>query len=353
MRWLVERDSPLRVLPHFEPSYLWWLLRFAASCSSAAAEAGLRSTLALNAQTSALFEGLQREAPELEINHRGVLVVYRRLRSFADARKKFGHLPGVEILSRQEALALEPLVRRSACAGAMRYAAERHVRPDLLIAALVGCLKRLGVEVRPRTQCLELIHDGCHVVAVRTADGDIDASICVLAAGANSSALARRVGVRLPVEAGRGYSFDVARDQLPLRGPVYLYDARLALTPFNDTTRVAGMMELGARTATVRPRAIASMHRAGATSFEAWPTDALEEAWAGLRPMTPDGLPVIGLAHPFDNLYIAGGHGMLGLTLSLRTGEAIAEGIVSGSVDPAVQPFTPTRFANRRHRPPA
>ena len=124
-----------------------------------------------------------------------------------------------------------------------------------------------------------------------------------------------------------------------------LTDDRLTLTPFADVTRVGGMMELGARTARVRARAIETMDSVGAAAFQSWP-GASSGAWAGLRPMTPDGLPLVGRVEGFDNLYVAGGHGMLGVTLCLRTGTAIRAAL-AGDVDLGLGPFSPARFRGR------
>src|SRR6185436_15497671 len=101
---------------------------------------------------------------------------------------------------------------------------------------------------------------------------------------------------------------------LPVRAPIHVHEGRIAVTPFRDFTRVVGLMELGARDAKVRPAAIETMKRVGETTFRSWPAKLPDAAWAGLRPMTPDGLPVIGPVG--ENVYVAGGHGMLGVTLS-------------------------------------
>ena len=354
LRWLVQRDSPLHLVPRIDSSYLRWLAAFLLSCNRRTAAAGLRATLALNAGSAELFDALERDGLEFEMECLGVLVVYRRRQDFelARARLEGGDERGTRarILSGDEALAAEPLLRSDACVGAIHYHADRHVRPEKLVEALVQRLERMGIEMRTQSPCIGVIRDGRRIVGVRTPTEIIRARTYVFAAGAAMSEVARHAGVRLPVEGGRGYSFDVARDELPVRTPVYVYDARLALTPFREHTRVVGMMELGARDATVRRRAIETMNRLGADCFRSWPATDTRDAWAGLRPMTPDGLPVIGGVEGIQNLYFAGGHGMLGVTLSLRTGEAIAEYLQhDGAIDPRLRPFAPSRLARTAH----
>jgi D-amino-acid dehydrogenase len=345
LRWLCKRNSPLRLVPSLNRDYVRWLCRFVVSCSEDSAAAGLHATVALNADTPRLFDALEDEGLEFEMDRRGILIVFRSRRSFESARVRLTRNGGAgRALSREAALEIEPLLQSSACAGAIRYEDERQVRPDKLVGALVARLERMAVEVRTGSTCTGIIRDEQEVLGLRTSDGIVRGREYVLASGTGLSQLAKGAGVRIPLQAGRGYSFDVRRDELPLRSPVYLYESRLTLTPFRDFTRVVGMMELGARIASVRPRAIEAMHRVGAASFRVWPRTAPRDAWAGLRPMTPDGLPLIGPVEGLSNLYIAGGHGMLGVTLSLATGNAIVECIGGQRTGINLHPFDPGRF---------
>lgn len=350
--WLIQRDSPLRLTANPSWDYLRWLGSFLSSCSREASAAGLDATLALNAETQQLFDDLRRDGLEFEMHQRGLLVVYGSRRAFELACKQLGKSaesdPALRVLSGTEALEMEPLLRSEACAGAIRYEAERQIRPDTLVNALVGKLGRMGVEIRSGCSCEEIIRDGAAITGIRIPDETISAQSYVLAAGTGIGALAKKVGVRIPLESGRGYSFDLPRDEFPLQVPLYLHDARLTLTPFRDFTRVVGMMELGARRATVRGGAIETMNRLGAAVFQHWPSECGRSAWAGLRPMTPDGLPVIGGVSGIPNLFIAGGHGMLGVTLSLRTGDALAACVRGDGEDPLLRPFSPNRFTRRR-----
>lgn len=345
LRWLVRRHSPLRVLPRLDADYAAWLYRFIRSCSAKTATEGLRATLALNERTSGLFEAFERVGGSVELTHAGVLIVFRDRRKLGSALAKSNQNGDVQILSSDETLEAEPLLR-GPVAGAIRHHAEHHLRPELLVDALTRSLEERGVEVRSGCAVLEMLREGRSIAGVETERGIVSAETYVLAPGASMRTLARSAGVHVPIEGGRGYSFDFPRDRLPIRSPVYLYDDRVALTPFRESTRVVGLMELGATTRAVRRGALETIHRAGEASFRAWARAAAAGAWSGLRPMTPDGLPLIGKAPGVDNLYLAGGHGMLGVTLSLRTGEAIAELVCAETPhDPALVPFAPDRFS--------
>jgi D-amino-acid dehydrogenase len=343
LRWLLHRDSPLRLIPRLDPQYARWLVRFVRSCSDSAAASGLEATRAFNAATALLFDELAREAVGFEMETSDLLIVYRKRRGFLRASRSAWLNPASRILSQEEARREEPLL--ADCAGAISYAQERYVRPEALINALVSRLIELGVEFRYGTPCVGLARSGSRITHVETNSETLATRVVVLATGADTRQVGKQVGLKIPIEAGRGYSIDVSRQDLPIRTPVYLYDERIALTPFREITRISGFMELGASTAEIRDAALATMAKICADVFTSWPHPPIDRCWAGLRPMTPDGLPIIGRVPNTDNLYLATGHAMLGVTLSLRTGVAIAEHIRTNHDDPLLVPFLPGRFS--------
>jgi D-amino-acid dehydrogenase len=174
----------------------------------------------------------------------------------------------------------------------------------------------------------------------------------VLAAGVWTAALAADLGVRVPIRPGKGYSIDYAPAPFGLRTSLTLEDAHVAVTPLNGFIRVAGTMEFSGLGDSVNPTRVAALERAAAEGFRDWdPTAPHRPAWAGLRPMTPDGLPVIGPLADGLNAWIASGHAMLGLTLAPTTAREIRE-LVRGDRAPdprtAVDRFV-RRSGRRRH----
>ncbi|WP_405846515.1 NAD(P)/FAD-dependent oxidoreductase [Streptomyces sp. NBC_01518] len=135
---------------------------------------------------------------------------------------------------------------------------------------------------------------------------------------------------------------------MPLRTPLTLEDARVAVTPLNGFLRLAGTMEFGGLEENISPRRIAAIKQAAAGSLTGWDNPPGEASpWAGLRPMTPDGLPIIGRLDPLPNVYVASGHGMLGLTLAPATAESITEAITARSLPSVAEAVSPRRFARR------
>jgi D-amino-acid dehydrogenase len=173
----------------------------------------------------------------------------------------------------------------------------------------------------------------------------------LIAAGAVTGRLVRKLGFALPLQAGRGYSFDVAIEGLRLGTPLYFHRERVGLTPLGRRVRTVGTMELGGFDEVVRSRRLQPM----INCIRRWFPDHSVEmvpntAWAGLRPMTPDGLPALGCVPGWSNAFVATGHSMLGMTLGPSSGEAMADLISSGVAPETIKPFDPVRFGRTASR---
>ena len=170
----------------------------------------------------------------------------------------------------------------------------------------------------------------------------------MLAAGTWSRALAREVGVNVPLEAAKGYHVEVATDALEGGIPVYMEEARVIATPLAGRLRLAGTLDLSGLDLRVDPARVAALARAADRMLTLPRGARTVRVWRGLRPCTPDGLPVIGRAPGVENLVLATGHAMLGITLAPVTGEIVA-GLVCGEAPThALEPLRPERFT--RHR---
>jgi D-amino-acid dehydrogenase len=163
----------------------------------------------------------------------------------------------------------------------------------------------------------------------------------VLASGAWLGALARRFGVRTIVYSGRGYSFSIATSCTP-HGPVYFPAARVACTPIRDELRIAGTMEFRAPGARLDPRRVRAIMQAVRPLLRDVDLDDRVQEWVGPRPCTPDGLPLIGATRS-PRVFVAGGHGMWGITLGPVTGRLLARRIATGELVAQLQPFDPLR----------
>ena len=149
----------------------------------------------------------------------------------------------------------------------------------------------------------------------------------------------------MPVQPGKGYSLDYLPSPVEVRHPLHIHDSRHVLTPLNGMTRVAGTMEFSGINEVIRPERVEAIVRATAETVRDWPTDLSRPiANTGLRPMSSDGLPILGLLKGYKNLAIATGHGMLGLTLGPASTTAVADLLTTGAAPEVLKPFDPARF---------
>ncbi len=350
LRWMLRPDSPLHVRPRADPGFARWLLAFWRRCNARDHRAGLAATAALNLPTMTLFDALRADGVAFEEHRTGLAVVYR---DRADLERDYAGLAPLRsfgygtppLLDGDAMRDLEPALG-AAVVGGYLFPQERHVRPDTLVAGLAARLRAGGVDLRPGTVATGVEHHRGRATAVPTTTGRLAADAVVVCAGAWTPAVLRSTGARLPIEAGKGYALDYAPP--PAHAPrraLYLHEARVAVTPFAGAVRLAGTMELSGLHDRIAPRRVAAIARAGAAYLRGWPVDHAGAAvWTGSRPMTPDGLPVIGLLSDFTNLAVASGHAMLGVTLAPATGEAVADLLLTGRAPAVIQPFDPGRF---------
>lgn len=348
LRWIVNRDSPLRVVPWADRGLLPWLWRFSRFCTEPAHRAGLRAIARLSHGTMAYFDELRADGVEFEMQHSGLLFAFSSAQSLEhgwsqfSAQHEFGYAVPV-VLDAREIRSLEPALT-DAVIGGFLVDGERLVRPEALVAGLVKRLLDLGVSLESGVEVRALRRDCSRITHAVTNGGRVAGDQFLLAAGSWSGALGRSAGLSLPIQAGKGYSITVHEPSVRLRYPLYLGDARVVLSPFTNTLRVAGTLELSGLNTQVTRSHIESIKRVADRHVAGWRVGASEDLWAGLRPLAPDGLPVIGRAPHFSNLFVATGHGMLGVTLAPTTAVHIADVMCTGCDDATLAPFDPQRF---------
>jgi D-amino-acid dehydrogenase len=191
-------------------------------------------------------------------------------------------------------------------------------------------LQEQGVEIHTHTEVQGFSRAGDTLTGVKTDRGPFPADEVVLASGAWSPLLARELGLKLSLQAGKGYRIDIHRPT-PVTLPAILMEAKVAVTPMEGFTRLAGTMEFSGINQEIRKNRVAAIARLAEKYYEDFEVQPREEekAACGLRPVTPDGLPYIGRISHWKNLSLATGHAMMGWSLGPVTGKLISE-IISG-----------------------
>lgn len=251
-----------------------------------------------------------------------------------------GQEVGFEVLTGDEVRAAEPTFSDRIGAG-IRLLGQRYVHPGEFVASLADSVRARGGTIHEGARVTGITDEAKGVRLALHQDGTRSFDSVVVATGTWLDALVRPFGVRMHVQAGRGYSFSVPIDHEP-KGPVYLPTQRVACTPLGDRLRVAGMMEFRKPEAVLDPRRIEAIVDATRPYVTGVDLDDRQDEWVGSRPCTSDGLPLIG-ATSSRRVHVAGGHGMWGMTLGPATGRLLAQSIVTGRPAPELTPFDPLR----------
>lgn len=344
---LMSADSPLYFRPGYLPQLLPWLGRFWTYCNSRDFERGTAALAALSRRTFELVDGMADDGIEFELYKLGMVCATATER---EARKVLQSLEGMrthgftlpqEVIVGDDLHALEPALTPRVQAG-FHLAEHWHVRPVTMTLGIARRLRQLGVEIREDARVEGFDTAGGAVRAARTGAEEFAADAFVLAAGSWTTLLARKLGVEIPMEPGKGYSFLVKPKVMPRHGILFA-DIHVGASPLGDRLKLSGTMEFSGYNLDIdRPR-LENVFRLARDYIELDEPD-YEEPWAGLRPMTVDGLPILDWAPAYRNAYLATGYSMLGMTLSQPAGEAMAEMVATGVRPALFEPFRSDRF---------
>ena len=348
LRWMLDSTSPFYIAPRPSGALLRWLWLYRAAATSARARAAATVLRALHTASADLHDELARDGGERWLYRRdGVVQAYEERATMEEAEKdaETQRVMGVraDVLSPADVRASFPGLRGE-LAGALFFPDDGHMDPALFTRAVADKAAAAGAEVRRGVEAIALEPAGAGAVKVVTTRGDFIADQVVLAAGAWTPALTKGLGLALPIEPAKGYSVDVARPADFPELPLYLGDAHCILTPLGDALRLGSTLELSGWDMTIRRARVAGLRRA-AQRVMGIPDDApVRQIWRGPRPVTPDGLPVVGRVPRRERVILATGHCMLGLSLAPVTGKLVAE--LAGGRPPSVDldPLSPDRF---------
>jgi D-amino-acid dehydrogenase len=351
VRQLVTGGDAFVLRPSLDPAFVRWLWSFRRNCSSARFDAGIRALLALNRRTLDLFDAYRDAGVVFEMQSTGLVVAARTPGGLDLYRRTFQRLRelgydggSIDELDGRALAALEPALDQTRVVAGLHARVDRFVRPEQLTAGLATRLRYDGVEIHEHCE-LRALARRAGGWALETTSGPVAAHRLVVAAGLPTAPLLRRLGVRIPLIGARGYSVTLAGRGTPPRHALYLAEAKLGLSPFDGGVRVAGVFELGASNHVIPPAVGERLLAAARPYLGGWhpDPDGPVAAWAGLRPATPDGLPLIGALAGLDGIYLATGHGMLGVTLAPATANLLAPLVLEDRAAPELTPFDPAR----------
>jgi glycine/D-amino acid oxidase-like deaminating enzyme len=344
---VLDPSSPVYLPLRADAGLLRFLLSFARNSTPRRWRRGMAALVPLNEQALGAFDALaaggvtartHRSEPFLAVyrseRHReGLLAELRAVERAGQGDVRYRVVMGAE------ARAMEPLLTSEAGA-ALRISGQRYLNPPEFVRCLADAVRARGGTLREDGDVTGL-RDTANGVVVATSSGEHRHDAVVVATGAWLDSLARPFGVRQPVQAGRGYSFSVPVERMP-GGPLYFPEERVACTPLGDRLRVAGMMEFRRPDAPLDPRRITAIVDAVRPFLSGVDLDDRQDEWVGSRPVTADGLPLLG-GTTSPRVFVAGGHGMWGMALGPVTGMLVARAVLTGEAPPELRPFDPLR----------
>lgn len=330
LKTLFRREAPLAIRWRFDP-HLWaWLWRFARRCHPRAMWESAKAINALLSSSRQLYEQLFSTTDiQAEWTPCGLIFVFRSANGMAHyaevdhALREHFHL-GAERLDGPNLTTLEPALV-DGLAGGWLYRNDAQLRPDLLMAGWRQLISSSGVELLEQRTFRGFVKRGSKVTAVKTDQGDVATDAVVMATGAWTPLLHKALGVRVPIQPGKGYSITMPRPTRCPKFPMIFEEHRTAITPFADRYRIGSTMEFAGYDARLKRRRLDMLKRSASYYLHTPTAEPPIEEWWGWRPMVFDGRPIIGFVPKFDNVVIAAGHGMLGLSMATGTGKLVTE----------------------------
>ena len=330
---------------------MWsWFWQFAWRCNARDAATAGHAIQELLDSSRNLYDGLfQGTLTDCEWEPLGLLFVFltaSAMEHYTETdrllRTEFGL--GANRIEPDQLALLEPALKPT-LSGAWQYRTDGQLRPDKLMAAWRRVLEAAGVEIREHCTLEDLETDGRLVRKLITANGPVAADQVVVATGAWTPKLRGVLRCSIPIQPGKGYSLTMPRPALCPRSPMIFEEHRVAISPMQSALRVGSTMEFAGYDSRLNPDRLRLLRESAAVYLKEPLSGPTLEEWWGWRPMTPDGLPLIGRIPAFDNLYIAAGHGMLGVSMSPATGKLVAELIMGRAphIDPG--PYVISRLA--------
>lgn len=322
---------------------MWrWFWQFARKCNQRDLLQAGQAIQALLVSSHSLYqELLQNTLTDVEWESLGLLFVFRSqhgMDHYADTdrllRSEFNL--GATRYDGQALLDLEPALQPGS-AGAWHYETDGHLRPDKLMLSWRLVLEQQGVVIREQCELRDLVADGRLARRLVTSQGELTADQVVIATGAWTPQLCRLLKRPIAIQPGKGYSLTMPRPAVCPRYSMIFEEHRVAVTPLASWYRIGSTMEFAGYDTSLNPDRLRLLRDSAAVYLREPHPEPVLESWCGWRPMTPDSLPFLGRVPAFDNVFLAAGHGMLGVSMSPATGRLIAE-LVSGRtphIDPS------------------
>ena len=348
IKWMLDPSSPFYVKPRMDPDFLRWAWAFNKSCTEQHVKKAIPVIRDIAVFSHDLYEDIKAEPGfDFHFEKKGLLMLCKTEKMLEEeieianlARKVDLE---VKVLNKEELKVLEPETEIDAI-GATIYKCDSHTTPHEFMNNMKTYLLSKGVKIHSHEEVVDLkIKEGV-IKRVTTTKALYEGDEFILSAGSWTGLVAKKLGIKLLLQAGKGYRINVERET-KISYPAILAEAKVAVTPMNGFTRIAGTMEINSINNEINPVRVKAIAKA---AHDFYPevtigVNELKTASSGLRPLSPDGLPYIGRTQNCSNLTIATGHAMMGWTMATGTGKLVSEIVSDRKASLDLRPFSPDR----------
>lgn len=350
IKWMFNSASPFYVKPRLDKDFLQWSWLFKKSATPKKVAKALPVIKDINVLSRELYKDIKASNDfDFTYDQKGLLMCYQTEKAGEeewDTGKRAIELGlKVENLTKEEVKKIEPNVDYN-IKGAVYYHSDAHMTPNNYMHQLKAYLEKNGVEIIESSKVLDVDVANNQIQSVITRDQTYVADEFVLATGSWSQHMAKKIGIHIPLQAGKGYSINV-QQETNITFPAILIEAKVAVTPMEGFTRFAGTMELGGINHKINQKRVNAIVNASKLYYKnlTIAEDEKQNAKCGLRPCSPDGLPYIGKSKNCKNLVVASGHAMMGWSLGPATGKLVSELISSKKTSLNLSSFSVDRFS--------
>lgn len=334
IKWMLDpAHSPFGMKVSLDPSYISWLLQFVMACNKANVERSIKPLNDLGQLSAKSFaQMIAEENFDCSYQKKGLLFLYKTENAFGGGKhegelmQKHG-IP-ISVYDKHKIHEVEPAALDDIIGG-VHFTGDSHLNPAVFLKLLSERVHAMGAEMLENTPVTGFESANGKITKVKTDAGDFEAEEIILAAGAFSPAVVRDLKINIPIQAARGYSLTMSATKVMPRHALILGERRVAVSPMGDILRFTGRLEVGNGSMNPNPVWIRRIENSAREYLHLDEKLNVKETWAGLRPTTPDGVPIIGRSSNYNNLILATGHAMLGLSLAPGTGQVVAE-LVNG-----------------------
>lgn len=352
LKWMWNSKSPFYVQPRLDWNLINWGLKFVRSATKNNVEnaaAPLRDIAIISKREYESW--LTIPGFDFAYQHKGLLEIFQtdagaeHAKHTVEKAHELG-LTDTQLLSKEALQALEPQTRINGL-GAIMFNCDAHCYPNKLMQNLIAYLKKQGVKLIPNQEVIQFEKSGGSVKKVITNSGVYEQDEVIVATGSWSRQTAKLLAVKIPLMPGRGYSVTLENSPYKVNYPAVLLEGRAAITPMDgNKIRFGGTMEITSHKTPPRMNRVQGILDAVKRFYPDFdvPLPSKEKIWYGYRPCSADGLPYIGRVKKYNNMVMATGHSMLGLSLGAGTGKLVDEIIGGKNTSMDVSAFNPGRF---------